>query len=327
MKKIFLFLNVIFLNLCYSQDIHFSQFNNTPLMLNPALVGDFQGKGRYIVNYRNQWRSISKNSYKTYAFSADYSFLKEKFAAGLSLYKDLAGDGNMSTSEINLTVASKIRISKNNFFKLGIQASLSQKRIDINKLTWNSQFDGNIINTNMSSGEINYRESFNYLDFATGFLWTHRYKNKSKLNLGMSAFHVNQPLNKFLSDYEPINIRWCFHADFSFPLNTSHLILYPSLHVLKERFFNEINIGAIIKYKLGQTLVNSKETSLSYLLFGVYYRYNDAIIPYFKINYKNYLDICFTYDINVSKFVTASNLRGGLEISLIYIIPDNVKKR
>ena len=62
---------------------------------------------------------------------------------------------------------------------------------------------------------------------------------------------------------------------------------------------------------------NKTASSIS---FGTYYRYADAIITYFNIDYKKQLSIGISYDINVSKLKIASNLRGGAEVTLIYII-------
>ena len=45
---------------------------------------------------------------------------------------------------------------------------------------------------------------------------------------------------------------------------------------------------------------------------------NDAIIPYVGLDYGSF-NLGMTYDVNVSAFKTASQGRGGIEISLIYI--------
>ena len=51
---------------------------------------------------------------------------------------------------------------------------------------------------------------------------------------------------------------------------------------------------------------------------GLWYRLNDAIIPYVGLEFAG-LRIGATYDINVSSLRTGSESRGGMEISLIYI--------
>lgn len=55
---------------------------------------------------------------------------------------------------------------------------------------------------------------------------------------------------------------------------------------------------------------------------------NDAIIPYIGLEFKS-IHVGYSYDINISSLKTASNSRGGNEISLIYIkkpVDPNAKK-
>ena len=42
-----------------AQDIHFSQFYFSPLNLNPAATGIFDGDYRIAGNHRQQWRSVT----------------------------------------------------------------------------------------------------------------------------------------------------------------------------------------------------------------------------------------------------------------------------
>ena len=59
-------------NLVQSQDIHFSQYNASPLMLNPALAGMNACDYRVYANFRMQWMTVSSgNTYRTVAGGAD----------------------------------------------------------------------------------------------------------------------------------------------------------------------------------------------------------------------------------------------------------------
>ncbi len=55
----------------FSQDIHFSQFFETPLLRNPALAGIFGGDLRIQGVYRNQWNSVTV-PYQTGSLNAEY---------------------------------------------------------------------------------------------------------------------------------------------------------------------------------------------------------------------------------------------------------------
>src|SRR6476469_245143 len=54
-----------------SQDIHFSQFFEAPLLRNPSLAGIFTGDIRVQAVYRDQWSSFT-NAYKSGSFNVEY---------------------------------------------------------------------------------------------------------------------------------------------------------------------------------------------------------------------------------------------------------------
>ena len=62
-----------------AQDPNFSQFFVSPLTLNPALTGKFNGNFRVAGNYRNQWPEISK-AFITSTISFDMPILKGKIS-------------------------------------------------------------------------------------------------------------------------------------------------------------------------------------------------------------------------------------------------------
>jgi len=82
----------------WAQDTRFSQFNSTPLLINPGLAGMGNGYSRANLNYRSQWSSI-QNSFTTAAVSLDFPIFSEKMnwkkgylGTGLAFYTDKAGD-------------------------------------------------------------------------------------------------------------------------------------------------------------------------------------------------------------------------------------------
>src|ERR1044072_8988636 len=56
----------------FAQDLHFSQFMNSPLLTNPANTGFIPAADyRLGMNYRNQWSSIMTVPYKTMSAYGD----------------------------------------------------------------------------------------------------------------------------------------------------------------------------------------------------------------------------------------------------------------
>jgi hypothetical protein len=97
---------------------------------------------------------------------------------------------------------------------------------------------------------------------------------------------------------------------------------FPSMIMTVQGPFTEICAGSVIGYKfnMGSRYTGYYKPSFGYL--GAYYRYRDAFIFYAGIQYKNQVNIGISYDMNASRLIAASQTRGGLEISLSYLIPD-----
>src|SRR5580658_8099169 len=70
-------LDLFFVLPANAQDPGFSQFFASPLTLNPALTGKFNGTLRVAGNYRNQWPAIN-NAFITSTISLDAPILTNK---------------------------------------------------------------------------------------------------------------------------------------------------------------------------------------------------------------------------------------------------------
>src|SRR5688500_12258614 len=78
MRKFFLMMGLIGLAATASaQDPNFSQFFVSPLTLNPAMTGKFNGDFRLAGNYRDQWPAITK-AFITSTASFDMGILKSR---------------------------------------------------------------------------------------------------------------------------------------------------------------------------------------------------------------------------------------------------------
>src|ERR1044072_4842215 len=83
----------------YAQDLHFSQFFNSPLSTNPANTGFIpDGDYRLGVNFREQWSSIMTLPYKTMSAFADIQLMKDRdrtgwLGTGILALRDVAGSG------------------------------------------------------------------------------------------------------------------------------------------------------------------------------------------------------------------------------------------
>src|SRR6476660_8351771 len=155
MNKLRLYLKLfLVITLCilkYSsnaQDLHFSQYFNTPLLINPANTGFAPDVDwRVGLNYRNQWASITPNPYKTMSAWGDMQLFNNRFPDGWvglggALLKDAAGSGALSATRGFASIAYHQLVGLNSLLSGGFNVGFVNKRIDISKLTFDNQWNG-----------------------------------------------------------------------------------------------------------------------------------------------------------------------------------------
>src|SRR5690606_11680183 len=116
------------------QDPHFSQFFSSPMTLNPALTGKFDGTLRVAGNYRNQWPAFN-NVYTTSTLSLDFAILKNKlpdydtWGIGILALNDKAGGGILTNTYVGLSTSYHKALDEDGFQQIGIgfQGTYGQK--------------------------------------------------------------------------------------------------------------------------------------------------------------------------------------------------------
>ena len=326
-----LFLLVIFGLLLLSspkgqaQDIHFSQFYHSPINLNPALTGVFNGNYRMTGNFRNQWFSVPV-SYMTFSGSFDTRLFPSKLkndalGGGIQFNYDEAGDSKLSTLNLNLSSSFIKRISKTFFMGIGVQAGYSQRRFQTSDLTFDDQFTGDLFDSRITSTDLGNLEmtSIAFFDLAVGMIFRYQKNRRVYFDYGVSLFHLNHPNQSFMG----VNAR--LDRKISGFFNSSFKI-YPKWDLIPSALFSvqgdyvEVVGGLSARYHL-----NENEGREVAIYFGSAYRIKDAIIARLGFNYQNMWTVEMSYDINVSKFARATNGHGGFEIGAIYIwsrVPD-----
>ena len=316
-----------------AQNVHLSQFYQAPLLINPALTAVFNGDHRAIVNYKQQWASVSE-PFTTYAFSYDMSLLKKKgknkyLGAGLYAYRDVAGDTKYATTSVNLSISSIINLGGGHDLSVGIQGGFSQKSIDESTFEWGSQFDGSTYNSSIASGESAVFEPYAFGDFSTGLAWSFA-KESSTLSsdddfhasAGIAVYHVNAPKLQF--DEQVLYRELVIHGGTYMGIKNTPLAFVPNFVMLRQGPSTEVNLGALIRYSIRE---ESKYTGIlkeTAIYFGAYSRLGDAIIPTILMEVSSF-SVGISYDIINSDLKEAAGGKGGIEISLSFINPNPYK--
>jgi type IX secretion system PorP/SprF family membrane protein len=321
-----------------AQDVHFSQFYESPLTLNPALCGVFNGQIMAEVNYRSQWGSVMGTGagFNTMAATVELHNIMKKWtkgylSPGLSFYNDKSGDASIGITEINLTVASGIFLSEKSSLAGGLQAGWSQHSINLAGLSWDNQYINGQYDANAPSGETSMGNSFSYADFSAGLSYSYGVgqtnmtsNDQFKANIGAAVFHVNEPNMSYYRQTgagTKLYMRYVVHGYVDYGIPNSNIGLVPGFVVYEQGPAQEIDLGMKIRYALKQ---ESKYTGInkgSAINIGGYYRVGDAAIILTQIEFAGYA-LGFSYDFNTSGLTPASSGRGGFELSLRFINPN-----
>lgn len=310
---IFLWLGSMLLSLSSltAQDWHFSQFQGNPLSLDPSMAGRFSGDLRVALQYRNQWSFAA--DFNTFATAIDAPILRFKnydyFAASLQVITDQAGDLRFRTTLANAGIAYHKRLDryKDHYLSAGFQAGYAFRSVDFSQIVAFDPEPAALLESNQ----------FNFLDMSAGLSWYLAPRRNQFYYAGLGLFHLNQPDQSFLQDGSvPLDIRTSLYGGVSLPI--SRTVFWQSSAVyFHQGPHQELNVGTNLRWWLNEEQsIYQREKALS---FGVWYRVQDAIVLATRFDYYNF-NIGLSYDLNLSKLTQVSNLNGGPEISVIYIL-------
>lgn len=301
-----------------AQDLHFSQFMNSPLVTNPANTGFIpDGDYRLGINYRNQWSSIMSVPYKTMSAFGDVQTMSNEdntgwLGLGGLILRDVAGSGNLTSTKIYGSVAYHQMIDAGSLVSLGFNVGWSNKQINVSNLKFPDQFDGKFFDNKLPTSVILDRNNINYLDIQAGANYAYFPDDMTYFNVGYSVMHINRARESFFDPEIGVDNRIAMrHNAFingSFKLN-DQWIVNPNVYFSYQAKSYEIVGGVNAHYNLsgdGEQI----------LIGGLYYRHQDAVIPMIGLGYKDYT-FTFTYDATISTLKNYNNTRGAFEFSLI----------
>ncbi len=325
-----------------AQDIHFSQYNFSSLMLNPALTAAYKNI-QATINYKEQWRSV--NAYRSEAATfeikmAEFPWVKidnlsatfkqkvaKGLAFGLNFFSDKAGDGNLTQFQGNLSIAYHAHVSEKSMFSGAIMGGYAQHSISPDGLRWNNQYVNGAYDPNAPSGENFGSQTYAYADYAAGLLWSwgegSRYmtaNDQKFINAGVGLFHLSKPNQSFIGSSDPLNWRWTGHINSIFGIPNSLLSICPSALYMQQGATRELTLGGLIKYKFKEESKYTGYIKGAAISMGCFYRNKDAVIPMFLLELSAY-SIGISYDTNISGLTAATAGKGGFEISLRFNSP------
>jgi len=337
MKQFFiLFLALFFMFDLSAQDKHFTQFYASPLTLNPALTGAYNGRYRVSTIFRDQWSRVLESPYRTFATELDVRFdintnsqYKDAAAVGLVFFRDKISGVDFGTQQIALSGAYHKGLDYENrqFLSVAFQGGISQRNLNFEQLTFGDEFDG-IGGFNFDTEEDLPINNFSYGDLSVGINYAFTPKVRKSFYAGFAMHHILQPEVSFYRDEldeneEPIGseklyTRLSAQLSAEIPFSETFSIL-PRLLVAKQGPHLEINAGANMRFMLNDYSGNS-------LYIGSWVRPVgiedngiglDALVLMVGLQQGNFL-FGASYDVNLKDLTNYQQGQSAFEISISY---------
>lgn len=314
-----------------AQDIHYSLFNMSPLSLNPAHTGAFNGTFRIGGIYRDQWTGVINNaSFTTPSVYIDAPIIKgfgdkDWVGIGVAIINDKVGTNELTTNHFLFSAAYHLAMNKkgSSILTLGVQGGSVGRRLGSMNLNFADEYDFTtraftLQGANSGNPSNDFWGENDYIDINAGLMLRSEVNKETFLELGVAFNHLNRPnysLIDTLSSGNNTDDRSKRPA-----LITAHGLLDVQMSdkwSVQPTFLFQTTAGATefaLQGWLGRNL--NKDFDLN---FGAGYRFGDSAQALFGLDYRD-LKVALSYDINVSSLSNVTNSVGGFEIAAYYIV-------
>lgn len=313
----------------HAQDLHFAQTARTPLLINPGAAGVFDGWERVFVNHRNQWLGAG-TQFMTTALAVDANIGKSDrqemahLGVGIQLFNDIGGDSNFGNQNGSVTFSGILPTGGGHTLSAGIQGGFGQRKADLARVSFMSQWNGTEFSPDIISGEQNSAVNFTYMEVSAGLFYQYKggqntfsRNNETKFQLGFSGFHLNAPELKYAGiTGERLNRKFVAHADFIHEIRSSNYAFDASVIQIKQGGHYESLLGLMLRYRFEDGTKITGMSQNAYFGFGCYGRIKDAIIPTVLLDWRGF-QFGISYDITLSALRKAYS-GGSLEFSFSY---------
>jgi len=290
-----------------------------PILRNPALAGVFKGDIRVALAHRSQWQSVSV-PFQTSAACVEYKLpvfaFNDYITIGAQVVHDVAGDIKLKRTQVFpvLNYHKSLSDDEDNYLSLAFMGGPVTSQFDPTQAKMDDQFVNGAFSQNNASIQRFSNTGFTYWDASTGLTYSSGFGEAGRYYLGVGYFHFMKPrINFFASNSDThLNSKWVYNAGINTPTSdNSRLIAFADYFV--QGGHRQFLGGMMYEYDVTQ-YYEDENVSLG---LGGFYRWNDAFIPVLRLRYFQW-NIGLSYDVNVSKLKSASQSRGGFELTGSY---------
>jgi type IX secretion system PorP/SprF family membrane protein len=316
MRKLLFLLFLVLVRITVSAQDHFySQFFSSPIYLNPALNGQFEGDIRANLVYRNQWSAIpGKLTYLTASLDVNVP----RFGGGFGLMFTRSNEGTAYLTKNNVSGIYSYSVGEEDFVaSFGLQAGMTNRSIDWSKLVFSDQIDPRLgyIPGSSSGAEQPAFNSKYFFDATAGMNFVYR-----NAMLGTALQHINQPDESFTGSKSLLPMRAVLHASYRISLgyyddfDDDGFSLIPSVVLYHQGKTTSINSGFQFKrrsVKAGLWYRSSEDTGPAAFVVSLLFDLS------FNRSGNERIQLGLSHDATASK-LNYSNTSGTSEVSMGY---------
>lgn len=316
-----------------AQDLHYTQFNHSPIILNPAFTGSFEGTARIGGIFRDQSFTLN-NLYTSPSFYVDAPLLnvrkRDWVGLGISFYSDKAGPF-LQKNFFHFAGAYHLALDKKrkNVLSLGVSGGTMTFRInDLNsdQAYWGSDLDG----TPGGLGDADFESPANQLDLNAGLLLKAQMNKATSINIGFALNHFikfdTTSIALVPNSRYKLPTKLVLHGEYNVDLNKQWL-MSPSFLFQNIANQNEGVIQVLMGYRLLKREIRDngkkgkllKDPEAPIARFGLGYRLGDAAEVLLGYEWKSF-KVGLAYDLTLSGLSDANQGQGAFEIAASYII-------
>lgn len=303
-----------------AQSIHFSQFYNAPLLLNPANTALIpEADYRLGAVHRSQWAAIPA-PYTTTTIYGDFQALRNRnetnwLGVGFAIFNDNVGDGKLSLFRSEALMAYHIQVGDMHMLSLGASAYHGARSVNFSKFSYPVQWDGYTFNRDNPNQEGKGLEKSSFNSFSLGLNYAFFPNDAMYLKVGFATANINKPTETFFKDSDN-KLAYRHSANIDLMLKTAaNVILNPSAYYSTQSGAKELIYGTTVLVNMYKP---TEQIAANQLIFGAYHRLGDAVVGLVGLQ-RNGLRFTTSYDYTISALpINAGKGTGALELAIRY---------
>ena len=255
-RILFIIMGLVTPKMTIGQQFNFTQYQNTPLLINPAMVSTFDDMRLYL-NYRNQ-RIDNGDGFHSSSISGIRPLVGQGFnriSLGFLLLDDRNSvRSNFVQQKAGLSLGINLAVQKDQQVSLGIGADYIHRRFSTDGLSTGSQYVENRgFDPGIANGEDFDRLTNNYMGLSLGMVWTQvDVNNMPRARIALAWKDFNKPDDSFF-DQEESRLPSTLQVNASYRIyENSKIDLTPEMLFTQSNGENTFQLGSAMGYNLNQ---------------------------------------------------------------------------